>query len=98
MSNLPYNNNPKDECFYCSHIYTFHSSSSSSDNNIQEGSSIKSKKKNLHDDILTNRCSFVNNFDKSSCKCPGFSIIIIIIIIINNNNYKLGNNYEGVMS
>ena len=72
MSNLPYNNNPKDECFYCSHIYTFHSSSSSSDNNIQEGSSIKSKKKNLHDDILTNRCSFVNNFDKSSCKCPGF--------------------------
>ena len=93
MSNLPYNNNPKDECFYCSHIYTFHSSSSSSDNNIQEGSSIKSKKKNLHDDILTNRCSFVNNFDKSSCKCPGFRIIIIII-----NNYKLGNNYEGVMS
>ena len=42
MSNLPYNNNPKDECFYCSHIYTFHSSSS--DNNIQKGSSIESKK------------------------------------------------------
>ena len=94
MSNLPYNNNPKDECFYCSHIYTFHSSSSSSDNNIQEGSSLKSKKKNLHDDILTNRCSFVNNFDKSSCKCPGFRSSSSSY----NNNYKLGNNYEGVMS
>ena len=70
MSDLPYNNNPKDECFYCSHIYTFHSSSSDN-NNIQKGSSIESKK-NLHDDIPTNRCSFVNNFDKSSCRCPGF--------------------------
>ena len=72
MSDLPYNNNPKDECFYCSHIYTFHFFRLS-DNNIQEGSSIESKKKDLHDDIIpTNRCSFVNNFDKSSCKCPGF--------------------------
>ena len=70
MSNLPYNNNPKDECFYCSHIYTFHSSYSN--NNIQEGISIESKKKDLHDDIPTNRCSFVNTFDKSTCKCPGF--------------------------
>lgn len=70
MSDLPYNNNPKDECFYCSHIYTFHSSFSP-DNNIQEGSSIESKK-DLHNDIPTNRCSFVNYFDKSSCKCPGF--------------------------
>jgi hypothetical protein len=71
MSDLPYNNNPNDECFYCSHIYTFHSSSSL-DNNIQKGSSIESKKKDLHNDIPTNRYSFVNNFDKSSCKCPGF--------------------------
>ncbi|HEX2409183.1 MAG TPA: hypothetical protein VHJ38_18430 [Nitrososphaeraceae archaeon] len=53
MSDLPYNNNPKDECFYCSHIYTFHSSSPPDDN-------------------PTNRCSFVNKFDKSPCKCPGF--------------------------
>ena len=42
MSDLPYNNNQKDECFYCSHLYTFHSSSDN--NNIQEGSSIESKK------------------------------------------------------
>jgi hypothetical protein len=66
MSDLPYNNNPKDECFYCSHIYTFHSSS----DNIQEGR-IETKM-NLHDDIISNRCSFVNEFDKRSCNCPGF--------------------------
>ena len=73
MSDLPYNNNPKDECFYCSHTYTFHSSSPPpANNNIQEGSSIESKKKDSHDDNSTNRCSFVSNFDKSSCKCSGF--------------------------
>ena len=68
MSNLPYNNNPKDECFYCSHIYTFHSSSPH--DNIQEGNSIESKR--FPDDNPTKRCSFVNKFDKSPCKCPGF--------------------------
>jgi len=66
MSDLPYNNNPKDECLYCSHIYTFHSSS----DNIQEGNSIESKK-GPHDDNPKG-CSFVNNFDKRSCNCPGF--------------------------
>ena len=71
MSDLPYNNNPKDECFYCSHIYTFHfASSSSSDDNIQEGNSIESKK-DSHD-VNPKGCSFVNNFNKSSCNCPGF--------------------------
>jgi hypothetical protein len=65
MSDLPYNNNPKDECFYCSHIYTFHSSS----DNIQEGR-IETKR-NLHDDN-SKGCSFVNEFDKRSCNCPGF--------------------------
>ena len=69
MSDLPYNNNPKDECFYCSHIYTFHFSSSP-DDNIQEGNSIESKK-DPHDDNPKG-CSFVNNFDKRSCNCPGF--------------------------
>ena len=70
MSDLPYNNNPKDECFYCSHIYTFHSSFSSDNNNIQEGSNIESKKKDLHDYIPTNRCSFVNNFLSNLSKNP----------------------------
>jgi len=69
MSDLPYNNNPKDECFYCSHTYTFHFSSSP-DDNIQEGNSIESKK-NPHDDNPKG-CSFVNNFDKRACNCPGF--------------------------
>ena len=69
MSDLPYNNNPKDECFYCSHIYTFHFSSSP-DNNIQKGSSIESKKDSQDDN--PKGCSFVNKFDKSSCNCPGF--------------------------
>ena len=80
MSNLPYNNNPKDECFYCSHTYTFHSSSS--DNNIQKSSSIESKKV-FHDDIPINRCSFVNIFDKSSCKCPGFRSSLLSSTITN---------------
>ena len=70
MSDLPYNNNPNDECFYCSHTYTFHFSSPP-DNSIQEGSSIESKK-DPHDDDYPKGCSFVNNFDKSSCNCPGF--------------------------
>ena len=70
MSDLPYNNNSKDECFYCSHLYTFHFSSSP-DGNIQEGNSIESKKKDPHDDNPKG-CSFVNNFNKSSCNCPGF--------------------------
>ena len=67
MSDLPYNNNPKDECFYCSHLSTFHFSSPNG--NIQ-GNSIESKK-DLHDDNPKG-CSFVNNFNKSSCNCPGF--------------------------
>ena len=54
MSDLPYNNNPKDECF----------------DNIQEGNSIESKK-DPHDDNPKG-CSFVDNFDKHSCNCPGF--------------------------
>jgi hypothetical protein len=70
MSDLPYNNNAKDECFYCSHLYTFHFSSSSPDGNIQEDNSIESKK-DPHDDNPKG-CSFVNNFNKSSCNCPGF--------------------------
>jgi hypothetical protein len=69
MSDLPYNNNPKDECFYCSHIYTFHFSFSPV-NNIQS-SSIESKK-DPHDDDNPKGCSFVNKFDKRSCNCPGF--------------------------
>jgi hypothetical protein len=68
MSDLPYNNNPNDKCFYCSHIFTFHSSYSD-DNNIQEG--IKNKKKEPHDDDPKG-CRFVNNDDGSSCICPGF--------------------------
>ena len=89
MSDLPYNNNPKDECFYCSHTYTFHSSSL--DNIIQEGSSIESKKKDIHDDNPTNRCSFVNNFDKRSCNCPGFgsSLSITTKEQLNNNIRKV---------
>jgi hypothetical protein len=76
MSDLPYNNNPKDECFYCSHIYTFHFSSSP-DDNIQEGNSIESKK-DPHDDNPKG-CSFVNTFDKRSCNCPGFRSSLSLI-------------------
>ena len=71
MSNFQYNNNPNDKCFYCSHNYTFHTSSSSpDDDNIQEG--IENKKKNSHNDDPKG-CRFVNNVDGSSCKCPGFN-------------------------
>jgi hypothetical protein len=69
MRDLPYNNNAKDECFYCSHLYTFHFSSSS-DGNIQEGNSIESKKDPYDDN--PKGYSFVNNFNKSFCNYPGF--------------------------
>jgi hypothetical protein len=70
MSDLPNNNNPNDKCFYCSHIFTFHSSYSDDDNkNIPEG--IENKKKPRDDDIPKG-CRFVNNDDGSSCICPGF--------------------------
>ena len=84
MSDLPYNNNPKDEYFYCSHIYTFHFPFSS-DNNIQEGSSsIESKKKEPHDDNpSTIGCSFVNEFNKSACNCPGFRSLSSLSSITN---------------
>jgi hypothetical protein len=59
MSNLSYQNNPNDVCFYCSHIYSVHF--------LDDKDVLAS-----NDFSDTNSgCRNVNS-DGSTCICPGF--------------------------
>ena len=73
MNDLPYNNNTKDECFYCSDLYTFHFSPSP-DGNIQEGNSIESKK-DPHDD------------NPKGCSLLIILIKVLVIVQDSDHNY-----------